>query len=186
MQPIFPPLLCRKVSLNDPADKKATKHTAAMLRSRRHKSPEGQPENVIAVAYELNQDERTAIAAGAALFIGQVTYGNAPNEQLVHVGADVAAEYYKVDEATEEKLEELRKVAENELTAATERYLDVVREQPEPAGGFDATGQARAKPGTPEADDEAAERHADELAKAITGLGAALRKLGDANLAAGF
>lgn len=164
MLPVFPPLVCRKISLNDPADKKATKFTAAMLRSRRHKSPEGQPENVIAVAYELNQDERTALAAGALLLIGQVTYGNAPNEQLVHVGADVAAEYYKVDEATEEKLEELRKVAENELTAATELYLAVVR-QP---------------------DDVEPERHAESLAKALTGLGAALRKLGDANLAAGF
>lgn len=115
MRPIFPPLMCRKVSLTDAADTNVEQLIAAQLRSRRHKSPEHQGENVIAIAYELNQDERTAIAAGAPLIVGQVTYGNAPAEQLVHVGADTAAEYYGVKEATPEELAAHRDKMEAEL-----------------------------------------------------------------------
>lgn len=172
MRAILPPFMCRKIGLApDPKDKKAGGVTAALLRSRRHKSPEHQPENVMALVYELNQDERTAIAEGAPLIVGQITYGNAPPELLLHVGVDAAAEYYDVEEATVERLEERRMAAENELTAATENYQGVLAArtravEADSEGGMDSV---RA-----------------EMGKALQRLAKALAALGEANVAAGF
>jgi hypothetical protein len=172
MRTILPPFMCRKIGLTPNAkDKKTGGVTAALLRSRRHQSPEGQPENVVALVYELNQDERTAIAEGAPLIIGNVTYGNPPTEMLVHVGVDSAAEYYGVEEATPERLEENRLAAENELTAATENYHAVLaaRTRAAESGNEGALDSVRI-----------------DMAKALQRIAKALRGLGEANVAAGF
>lgn len=174
MRTIFPPFMSRKIGLTDPTDKNAEQVTAAMLRSRRHKSPEHQAENVIAIAYELNQDERSAIAAGAPLIVSQVTYGQPPNEQLLHVGADVAAEYYGVTEATSEELAAHRDQVEAELDQIITRWR--------------AARQKRAEILARILDGEnITMEHADaELAKQTKRVADQLKLLGEANQAAGF
>lgn len=170
-EPTYPGLMCKKIELSEnPSDPKAGKICGALVRSRRHKSPEAMPENTIAIAYEFNQDERTAIAAGAPVFIAQVTHGKPPFETLVHVGTDVAAEYYGVEQATQELLEEQRQKAQDNLDAAIQSYQGTMRD-------------ADALRENPEADQQ---RMKQRVGEAMGRLNGALMAMGHANIEAGF
>lgn len=148
--------MCKKIGLSSEGDGEKADMTAALLRSRRHKSPEKGAENVIVCAYQLSDDDRAAVAAGEPLYVGQVTYGRPPFAQIVHVGTHHAAEYYAVDTATPELLEKQRLDAVATLASAWERY------QKAPV-------------------DDGRRQNA-----VLNELQAALQSLGDANQAAGF
>lgn len=122
MRTIFPPLMCPKIGLSLDGDDGKPDVFAAILRSRRHKSPEHSPDNVVAMCYEFTPEEREAIAAGENLYVGQISYGKPPNEQLVHIGTADAAKYYAVEPATPELLEEKRKEAVELLNRAWIKY----------------------------------------------------------------
>ncbi len=170
---VMPPLMCPKIGLT-PEEGSKIQATAAFLRSRRHRAPEKTPgnANVFAMAYELNQDERNAIAAGALIYVGQVTYGNPPPEVLVHIGTDVAAEYYQVTEASPELLEKSRKDALLDLNKAWDNYQRTV------AASLELEEDLQT-----ENDKDRVVRLQSE---ALHGLDTALRNIGAANQAAGF
>lgn len=173
--PILPLFMARKINLSaEPDNPKASSITGVLLRSRRHRSPEQMPENCVAIVYEPNPDERTAIAGGAPIVVSQVTYGKPPNEQLVHIGLDTAAEYYAVEEATPERLMAVREAAEEEMGKAVQAYLGAIREQATMANNPDSVS----------AKDE--RRAMGNYGAALQRVGAALTALGEANQVAGF
>jgi hypothetical protein len=165
---ILPRLLCPKMGLR--ASDKDPMIIAALVRSRRHQSAEQRAENVVAIAYEFNQDERNAIAAGAPVYFGQVVGGGMPFEQIVHVGNDVAAEYYNVPEATAEVLEEQRTKAREALVKSARRLVGLFEKEQtlDPANDIDRVGIKR------------------DIAKALAKHGEALAALGTANSEAGY